>query len=141
ARANMALRRDLDAQGDLRDTIRLEPECAIAYRLLGALAARRKEIENAAVFFREALRLDPGDREAADWLLHTDASIRPAAVAQKSPATAPAAGRVPSRHGGQPRFARGTHQPAKDAAHAPSFSPYGPYGPYGPYDERPTKPF
>src|SRR4029079_17930056 len=35
ARAHIALRRDLDAQADLRDIIRLDPECALAFRLLG----------------------------------------------------------------------------------------------------------
>ena len=59
ARARMALRRDLDAQADLRDIIRLDPRCSLAYRLLGELAARRDENASAAVFFREALRLDP----------------------------------------------------------------------------------
>ena len=54
-----ALRRDLDAQADLRDIIRLDPQCSLAYRLLGELAARRDENESAAIFFREALRLDP----------------------------------------------------------------------------------
>lgn len=137
ARAHMALRLDLDAQADLRDIIRLEPQCAIAYRLLGELAARRDEHEPASVFFREALRLDPGDREAAEWLLITDASLRPAAVAQKLPAPATAAGRFPSAPAhrrtsdGQPRFARGTRQP----------DPAGLREPHDLYDERPTKPF
>jgi Tfp pilus assembly protein PilF len=66
ARARMALRRDLDAQADLRDVIRLDPSSGLAYRLLGELAARRDENDSAAVFFREALRLDPDDREAHD---------------------------------------------------------------------------
>jgi tetratricopeptide (TPR) repeat protein len=131
----VALRRELEAQADLRDIIRLEPSCAIAYRLLGQLAARRDQHDSASTFFREALRLDPGDREAADWLLVTDASLRPAAVAQKIPAPATAAGRFPSASrrsletGVTVRFARGTRQPDH----------------YGladsPYDERPTKPF
>jgi tetratricopeptide (TPR) repeat protein len=137
ARAHVALRRDLEAQADLRDIIRLEPQCAIAYRLLGELAARRHEHEPAAVFFREALRLDPGDREAAEWLLIADASIRPAAVAQTIPAPATAAGRFPSApahrrtHDGQPRFARGTHQPDQAAGLRDPDD----------YEERPTKPF
>lgn len=129
ARARIALRRDLEAQADLRDVIRLDPGCAPAYRLLGVLAARRNENDSASTFFREALRLDPGDREAADWLLVADASPRPAAVAQKLPAPATAAGRFSS--GGQPRFARGTRQPphgANSAAH-------------GSCEERPTRPF
>jgi len=131
ARAHTALRRDLDAQADLRDIIRLEPQCAGAYRMLGELAARRDENESAAIFFREALRLDPTDKEAADWLLVVDASIRPAAVAKKLPAPAAAAGRFPAGQfpayqdpdtvEARPvRLARGTHPPA---------------------DERPTKPF
>jgi tetratricopeptide (TPR) repeat protein len=123
ARAHIALRRDLDAQADLRDIIRLDPQCGVAYRLLGELAARRDENESAAIFFREALRLAPGDREAADWLLVVDASVRPAAVAHKLPAPAAAAGRF-SREtvDAKPaRFARGTYAPDQD--------------------ERPTKPF
>jgi hypothetical protein len=147
ARAHIALRRDLDAQADLRDIIRLDPQCGIAYRLLGELAARRDENESAAIFFREAVRLDPDDHEAADWLLVIDASIRPAAVAKKLPAPAAAAGRFPraqspSRPIREPdtdpmqtvearpaRVARGTYPPADEHAAI------------GPYDERPTRPF
>ncbi len=95
ARAHIALRRDLDAQADLRDIIRLEPQCGLAYRLLGELAARRDENESAAIFFREAIRLQPDDHEAADWLMIVDASIRPAAAARKLPAPVAAAGRFP----------------------------------------------
>lgn len=143
ARAHVALRCELDAQADLRDIIRLDPTCALAYRLLGELAAQRAELEPAAVFFREALRLDPGDRVAADRLRITELSLRPAAVATKLPAPATAAGRLstsgaagaaearPAR-GGQPRFARGTQQPERSAAAAE---------PPGGYDERPTQPF
>jgi hypothetical protein len=138
ARAHIKLRRDLDAQADLRDIIRLAPTCAIAYRLLGELAARRDENESAAIFFREALRLDADDKEAAEWLQIVETSVRPAAVAKKLPAPAAAAGRFPvtrapierantatganprsllspargSAPGGQPRFARGTSSPA-----------------------------
>jgi hypothetical protein len=130
ARANIALRRDLDAQADLRDIIRLDPQCGVAYRMLGQLAARRDENESAAIFFREALRLDPDDREAAEWLQILGATSRPAAVANKLPAPAAAAGRFPrartggdtprtlssparteQRPGSQPRFAKGTHAP------------------------------
>lgn len=126
ARAWMALRRDLDAQADLRDIIRLEPGCGIAYRLLGELAARRDEHASAAVFFREALRLDPGDREASDWLMIVTAPSRPAAEAHQLPASASAAGHFSSRarsaEAAQPRFARGTQ-------------------PLDPAEERPTRPF
>jgi hypothetical protein len=112
ARSHIALRRDLDAQADLRDIIRLDPACSLAYRLLGELAARRDENDSAAIFFREALRLDPGDREASDWLLICDRStplhrsrrasspsLRSAAVANQLPAPATAAGRFPPARG------------------------------------------
>lgn len=151
ARAHIGLRRDLDAQADLRELIRMDPQCGIAYRLLGELAARRDENESAAIFFREAIRLDPDDHEARDWLAIVDVSLRPAAVANHLPAPATAAGRFPAtrapverglssagsgsayrtlsapartprRPGTQPRFARGTHAPAEQ-------------------DERPTTPF
>jgi hypothetical protein len=147
ARSHMALRRDLDAQGDLRDVIRLDPQCALGYRLLGELAMRRDESDPAIVFFREALRLAPGDREAADWLLVANASLRPAAVAQKLPAPATAAGRFPSApdarrpRESQPRFARGTRQPGVSADPHASRASQSPYDPHGPWDERPTKPF
>ncbi len=110
ARASIALRRDLDAQADLRDIIRLDPQCGTAYRLLGQLAARRDENESAAIFFREALRLDPDDHEASEWLQIVGSSSRPAAAAQKLPAPAAAAGRFP-RAPTAPRFAKGTRVP------------------------------
>ena len=118
ARAHMALRRDLEAQTDLREIIRLDPQCGVAYRLIGELAARRDENESAAIFFREALRLDPADEEAADWLTIVECSVRPAAVANKLPAPATAAGRFP-RHESQPRFAKGTRSPDEERATQP----------------------
>ncbi len=122
ARAQMALRRDLDAQSDLREIIRLDPQRGIAYRLIGELAARRDEHESAAIFFREALRLDPGDEEAADWLQVVDNPVRPAAVANKLPAPAAAAGRFP-RPDSQPRFAKGTMPPDEERATKPFRGP------------------
>jgi tetratricopeptide (TPR) repeat protein len=123
ARAHIALRRDLEAQSDLRDIIRLDPQCSVAYRLLGELAARRDENESAAIFFREALRLAPDDHEASDWLLIVESSSRPAAAAQKLPAPAAAAGRFPRAEspsrGSQPRFAKGTHPPAEERCTEP----------------------
>jgi hypothetical protein len=111
ARARIALRRDLDAQADLRDVIRLDPQSSLAYRLLGELAARRDENASAAAFLREALRLDPDDREAHDWLQIVSAP-RPAAAAQL-PATAAAAGRSSPRapSSSPARLARGTQPP------------------------------
>jgi len=93
ARAHIQLRRDLDAQADLRDIIRLDPQCGPAFRLLGELAARRDENESAAIFFRESLRLDPTDREASEWLAIVDSTLRPAAAARKlaSPVRGPVA--------------------------------------------------
>jgi len=106
ARALIALRRDLEAQADLRDIIRLDPQCAGAYRLLGTLAARRDEDDSAAIFFREALRLDPTDREAADWLAIVAKTVRP----ENRPARAKRV--VPQEQA--PRFARGTVTPTDD---------------------------
>jgi hypothetical protein len=132
ARANVALRRDLEAQADLRDVIRLDPRSTLGYRLLGELAARNDENDAAAQFFREALRLDPDDREARDWLLIVEAPARPAAGAARLPATAPAAGRFSPtpRPSSRPqpqvalnRFPRGTQ-------------PHKPH-----VEERPTQPF
>jgi tetratricopeptide (TPR) repeat protein len=112
ARAHIALRRDHEAQADLRDIIRLDPQHAVAYRLLGELAARRDEYESAGIFFREALRLDPDDHEADDWLAIVDLTSRPAAAAHILPAPAAAAGRSPSRPPSRPdRFASGTESP------------------------------
>lgn len=95
ARAHFALRRDLEAQADLRDIIRLDPQCSAAYRMLGELAARRDEYESAAIFFREAVRLSPGDSDATDWLAIIEATSRRAAAATTLPAPAAAAGRFP----------------------------------------------
>jgi hypothetical protein len=107
ARAHIALRRDVDAQADLRDIIRLDPQAGPAFRLLGELAARRDEHESAAIFFREALRLDPADREAAEWLAIVESTSRPAAAA-RIPAPAAAAGRFPAQQRGpQPRAGTG----------------------------------
>jgi len=144
ARAHIALRRDLDAQADLRDIIRLEPTCGVAYRLLGELAARRDENESAAIFFREALRLDPTDREAHEWLAIVECTVRPAAVAQKLPAPAAAAGRFPPARGPVQRAktanegnnARSINAPAR--APRPGSQPRFAKGTVSPDDERPT---
>jgi hypothetical protein len=108
----MALRNELESQADLRDVIRLDPHCSVAYRLLGELAMRRQETQSAAILFREALRLDPHDEEADDWLSIVEISSRPAAVAKQLPAPVAAAGRVPSRRSAEPpRFVSGTINP------------------------------
>jgi tetratricopeptide (TPR) repeat protein len=106
ARALFALRRDLEAQADLRDIIRLDPQCGGAFRVLGELAARRDEYESAGIFFREALRLNPTDDDAKDWLAIIEATSRPAVAATKLPAPATTAGRF------LPRTAKGTRPPS-----------------------------
>jgi tetratricopeptide (TPR) repeat protein len=107
ARAYMKLRRDLDAQADLRDIIRISPTSADAYCLLGELASRRNENESAAIFFREALRLRPGDRDAAEWLQIIMTQLRPAI---------PAGSRF-LRATTVPRIARGTRPPSEADPH------------------------
>jgi tetratricopeptide (TPR) repeat protein len=92
AKAWLALRCDLEAQQDLSDVIRTDPRCSTAYRLLGELAVRKDEIASARIFLREALRLDPGDVEAKDWLALTEQRVRPSAAAEKLPAAAAADG-------------------------------------------------
>jgi tetratricopeptide (TPR) repeat protein len=91
ARAQMALRRDLDAQADLREIIRLDPACSVAYRMLGELAARRDENDSAAIFFREALRLDPDDQDADVWLAIVQATAKPARMPKGTRAPTPGA--------------------------------------------------
>lgn len=105
ARAWLALRCDLEAQQDLSDVIRTDAKCSTAYRLLGELAVRKDEIASARIFLREALRLDPGDREAADWLALTEKRVRPSAVAEKLPAAAAADGHSLSRGEARARVA------------------------------------
>lgn len=106
ARAHFALRRDLEAQADLRDIIRLDPQCGTAYRMLGELAARRDEYESAAIFFREALRLSPGDGDASDWLAIIEATSRPTAPTLAAAARFPKGTRPPTRE--NPVVARGS---------------------------------
>ena len=133
ARANFALRRDLDAQGDLRDIIRLDPQCGSAYRMLGELAARRDEYESAGIFFREAVRLDPDDQAASDWLAIVEATSRPAAAAHILPAPAAAAGRFSSR------IAKGT-RPPEDPPRAGAQLAVGTEPRANPFGQRAAKP-
>lgn len=94
ARALMALRRDAEAQNEISEALRVEPGIAAAYRLLGELAARRDENESAKIFLREALRLDPDDAEAREWLGVVEAMVRSTAAADKLPAAAAAVGHL-----------------------------------------------
>jgi tetratricopeptide (TPR) repeat protein len=105
ARALMALRRDAEAQNEIRECLAIEPGLPSAYRLLGELAARRDENESAKIFLNEALRLDPSDVEAREWLDVVEAMVRSTAAADKLPAAAAAVGHL-SR-----RAAQGTRPP------------------------------
>jgi hypothetical protein len=140
AQARIGLRRDLDAQADLRDVIRLDPRSSLAYRLLGELAARRDENASAGVFFREALRLDPRDREACDWLAIVDPSYRPAASRPRSPSSRPAAGasQLPATVS-----AAGHFSPRRTPTPGPVRAALGTQPPdhVDGSDERPTRPF
>jgi len=92
ARAWLAMRCDVEAQSDLTEMVRLDPTNPAAYRVFGELSAQREDLESARIFFHEALRLDPGDRESKEWLAITSAMVRPTAVAEKLPAAAAAVG-------------------------------------------------
>jgi tetratricopeptide (TPR) repeat protein len=135
ARSLLHLRRDVDAQLDLREVIRFEPKCAIAYRLLGELAARREELESARIFLQEAVRLDPDDHEAKDWLAVVQGLIRPAAAPDKLPATGAAAGASSPKkqalaRGSDPQIAR-PRAPAPSGVVSRTRVPEGPgFGPY-----------
>lgn len=97
ARALMALRRDAEAQNEISECLRIEPGIPAAYRLLGELAARRDESESAKIFLKEALRLDPDDVEAREWLGVVQAMVRSTAAADKLPAAAAAVGHLSRR--------------------------------------------
>ena len=118
AKAWLALRCDLEAQQDLSDVIRSDPRCSTAYRLLGELAVRKDEIASARIFLREALRLDPGDAEANDWLALTDARVRPSAAAEKLPAAAAADGHFDSNRAAPARARSAFSEPARAAQRA-----------------------
>ncbi len=116
ARALMALRRDPEAQTEISECLRLEPRLGAAYRLLGELAARRDEVESAKIFLREALRLDPDDAEAREWLGVVQAMVRSTAAADKLPAAAAAVDHLVERSRSS-RRAQGTRPPPE---HRPS---------------------
>jgi tetratricopeptide (TPR) repeat protein len=99
ARALLALRHDREAEHELAECVRRQPRCAEAYRLLGELGIRRDQPDAAAVFLREALRLDPKDGEAQEWLgvaesMRRKRDVRPATAAEKLPAAAAVAGHL-----------------------------------------------
>jgi tetratricopeptide (TPR) repeat protein len=124
ARALLALRRDEEAQTDLRDCLRRQTRCADAYRLLGELCFRRDEFESAAVFLREAIRLRPTDEHSRDLLivvegLENKRFMKPTAAVEKLPAATVAVGSLNSDEPRMavkrpPRLAQGTCAPDVD---------------------------
>ena len=116
ARALLALRRDDEAQADLRECLRRRSRCALAYRLLGELCFRRDEYESAIVFLKEALRLEPDDDHSRDLLVIANGFLQSTAAVEKLPAATAAVDcpsfsepRVAKR---PPRLANGTSTPA-----------------------------
>lgn len=95
ARSLLALRRDAQAQAEIRECLRIDPQCAAAYRLLGELAARADELPSAKIFLREAIRLAPDDLEAHEWLALVDRMARPAPAAASTVVAKAAVGRAP----------------------------------------------
>lgn len=92
AKALLALRHDAEAQRELGQCLRQRARCPLAYRLLGELALRRDELGSAAIYLREALRLDPGDRQAAELLDIVSRLRSPTAAVEKLPAATAAVG-------------------------------------------------
>jgi tetratricopeptide (TPR) repeat protein len=137
ARALLALRDDGEAKRELAECCRREPRCAEAYRLLGELGIRTDEPDSAAVFLREALRLDPGDTQAAEWLgvaqqmirnksrAGARPTVRPATAGEKLPAAPAVAGRSFSALGVK---ALGTNADAADTEESlPAAAGFGRY--------------
>jgi tetratricopeptide (TPR) repeat protein len=130
----LALRRDVEAQQELSECLRREPRCSTAYRLLGELALRRDELKSAEIFFREALRIDPSDKDINDWLEITLSLYQPTAAVEKLPAATVAAGcpspptrdPIEAKQSGRRRFPKGT---CSDSPHAapPNSAIFGTY--------------
>jgi hypothetical protein len=75
ARAWAALRRLDQAQGDLRELLRLHPRCGQAYRMLGQLLARSGKLATAREAFRRALQLNSGDLLAREQFLEVESKL------------------------------------------------------------------
>jgi len=80
------LRRDEEAQRDLRHCLQQDPQCSLGYRLLGELCLRKDELQSANIFFREAIRMNPDDQDALEFLEIVTNLIQPTVVAEKLPA-------------------------------------------------------
>jgi tetratricopeptide (TPR) repeat protein len=103
-RALMALHRDDEAEKEMQEVIRRSPRCAEAYRVLGELAFRRDQHEQASEYLGEAVRLAPTDAASMVLLdIVREVGARqtepetPAAAAAKLPAAAAAARRSSSK--------------------------------------------
>ena len=68
SRALMALRKDVLAQKELRQCIRILPHSGLAYRLLGELSLRKNEYESAKMFLKQAISINHQDHEAKQML-------------------------------------------------------------------------
>ena len=92
ARSFAALRRDGEAQRELRHALSIAPKHPAPYQLLGELALRHDRLAAARVFLTEALRLDRSDRHTQDMLRIVKSLIQPTAAVEKLPAAAVAVG-------------------------------------------------
>lgn len=136
-RALLALRRDEEARVELSRILRSHRETAEVFQLLGELAIRRKKLDAAETFLKQALRLAPHDRKVSALLELVRSSNQPTVAVEKLPAATATVGctlalpeeddavRVPHRgtpglseirpsDGGSlggPRFALGTARP------------------------------
>jgi tetratricopeptide (TPR) repeat protein len=146
AQSLVALRRDLEAETQLRYCIELDPDCGPAYRYLGELEIRRGRPKSAARMLEQACRLCPGDREARDLLLvverqlrrATDTPVRVPAARPTGPVLARGTDAPPPRRrrpptarldpeAGRRKLARGTETPDRPQRHATLRDDFGDY--------------
>jgi tetratricopeptide (TPR) repeat protein len=113
ARALAALRRDEEAQRELRECLRRDPACAAAYRLLGELSLRRDDLSSAEIFLKEAVRLAPDDQESTELLDIVKGLTQPTVAVEQLPAATVTVGCIDSPEPRRaqprpPRLAQGT---------------------------------
>lgn len=97
ARALLALRRDEEAQRELRCILRWNSETAEVFSLLSELAIRRGKLDAAVTFLKQALRLAPDDRKVAALLDLVRSSNQPTVAVEKLPAATATVGCTLSR--------------------------------------------
>jgi len=112
AKALLQLRRDTEAQHQISEYMRRQPRCPEAYQMLGALALRRDELKSAEIFFKESLRLSPGNTDVEELLAIVTALIQPIAAGEKLPAAPVAVGCTFSNERGPRRSRRPRRFPA-----------------------------